>query len=264
MVKPQIHYDEAAATGYERYMGVWSRLAGDQFLRWLAPSPRLRWIDIGCGNGAFTELIAQQCAPVEVQGIDPSEAQLAFARTRPGARMAEFRQGDAMTLPFSEGRFDVAVMALVIFFVPDPEKAVAEMMRVVCPGGMVAAYVWDMFGGGFPLEPVQAEMRAMGLNPVLPPRAEVSQMDVLRKVWTTADLDAVETQQITVHRTFTDFDDFWTTSLLASSIRPMIADMNSDEIAMLKNRARASLSADAAGHITYGARANAIKGRTPK
>jgi ubiquinone/menaquinone biosynthesis C-methylase UbiE len=142
MVEHQIRYDDGAA--YERYMGGWSRLAGEMFLNWLAPLPGLRWIDIGCGNGAFTELLVDQRAPAEVQGIDPSEAQLAFARARPAARLAEFRQGDAMVLPFSEDRFDAAVMALVIFFVPDPPKGVAEMVRVVCPGGTVATYAWDM------------------------------------------------------------------------------------------------------------------------
>ena len=148
MAEIQIRYNDGA--GYERYMGHWSRLAGDIFLNWLSPPPGLRWIDIGCGNGALTELLVERCAPAEVQGIDPSEAQLAFARTRPGARMAEFRLGDAMKLPFAPGRFDVAVMALVIFFVPDPAQGVAEMVRVVRPGGTVATYVWDILGGGFP------------------------------------------------------------------------------------------------------------------
>lgn len=259
MVKQQIRYEDGA--GYERYMGHWSRLVGQRFLKWLAPSPRLRWIDIGCGNGAFTELLVERCTPAEVQGIDPSEAQLAFARTRPAARMAEFRQGDAMALPFSNNSFDVAVMALAIFFVPDPAKGVAEMMRVVCPGGMVAAYAWDMFGGGFPLEPIQAEMRAMGLKPVLPPRVEVSQMDALRNLWTAVSLDAVETQEITVNRTFVDFEDFWTTSLLGASVRPMIAAMPPDDVDLLKRRVRERLSADGTRQITYTARANAIRGR---
>ena len=131
VVEHQIRYDDGA--GYERYMGSWSRLAGEVFLDWLAPRPGLRWIDIGCGNGAFTELLVQRCAPAEVQGIDPSEAQLAFARARPAARGAAFHQGDAMALPFPQDRFDAAVMALVIFFVPDPARGVAEMVRVVCP-----------------------------------------------------------------------------------------------------------------------------------
>jgi ubiquinone/menaquinone biosynthesis C-methylase UbiE len=69
--------------------------------------------------------------------------------------VAKFRQGDAMALPFPEDRFDAAVMALVIFFVPDPAKGVAEMVRVVGPGGMVAAYAWDTMGGGFPQEPAR-------------------------------------------------------------------------------------------------------------
>jgi len=128
----QFRFDDGAA--YERMMGNWSRLAGEIFLDWLAPLSGLRWIDIGCGNGAFTELLVERCAVAEVQGIDPSEGQLAFARARPAARVAEFRQGDAMALPFSEDRFDVAVMALVIFFVPDPAKGVAEMVRVFLSG----------------------------------------------------------------------------------------------------------------------------------
>ena len=132
MTEQQIRFTDGAA--YERMMGTWSRPVGDIFLDWLAPASGLRWIDIGCGSGAFTELVIERCAPAEVQGIDPSEAQLAFARTRPGARMAQFRQGDAMALPFPENSFDAAIMALVIFFVPDPEKGVAEMVRVVAPG----------------------------------------------------------------------------------------------------------------------------------
>jgi ubiquinone/menaquinone biosynthesis C-methylase UbiE len=103
-------------------------------------------------------------------GLDPSERQLAFARTRPATRGAAFCKGDAMALPYPESSFDSAVMALVIVFVPDPAKGLEEMVRVVRPGGTVATYVWDMVGGGFPLEPILAEMRAIGLNPPSPPQ----------------------------------------------------------------------------------------------
>src|SRR5580765_873099 len=141
MTQKPIRFDDGAA--YERQMGVWSRSAGQIFLDWLSPETGLRWIDVGCGNGAFTDLLFRRCAPGEVQGIDPSESQLAFARGRPGVEGATFRIGNDMSLPFDNDRFDVAVMALVIFFVPDPAKGVAEMMRVVRTGGLVTAYVWD-------------------------------------------------------------------------------------------------------------------------
>src|SRR5216684_2398081 len=108
MTEPQIRFDDGAA--YERMMGKWSRLAGEIFLDWLAPPAGLRWIDVGCGNGAFTELVVERCAPAEVHGIDPSEGQLAFARARGAARVAEFRQGDAIALPFPDNSFDLAVM----------------------------------------------------------------------------------------------------------------------------------------------------------
>src|SRR4051812_36576821 len=156
MATNEIRFDDGAA--YERYMGKWSRLVGESFLDWLAPKPGLRWLDVGCGNGAFTELIVERCAPAAVQGIDLSEGQLAYARTRSASRVAEFRQGDAMAQPFGDDTFDAAVMALVIFFVADPATGVAEMARVVRPGGIVAAYAWDMIGGGFPSEALHGEV----------------------------------------------------------------------------------------------------------
>src|SRR6266478_6189977 len=257
----EIRFDDGAA--YERYMGKWSQLAGKAFLDWLAPQPGLRWLDVGCGNGAFTEMLVEQCAPASVQGIDPSEAQLAYARSRPALRVAQFRAGDAMALPMPDDTFDAAVMPLVIFFVPDPVRGVAEMARVVCPGGIVAAYAWDMVGGAFPYEALWAEMRGMGVAVPQPPSPEASRIDALANLWTASGLEAVETREITVQRTFADFDDYWTTILGGPSVGRGLAAMAPTDLALLKAGMRAHLPADATDRITYSARANAVKGRVP-
>jgi SAM-dependent methyltransferase len=168
-----------------------------------------------------------------------------------------------MAQPFLADAFDAAVMPLVIFFVPDPAKGVAEMARVVRPGGAVTAYAWDMPGGGFPYEALLAEMRGMDIAVPVPPSSEASRMDAMRDLWTGAGLETVETREITVHRTFTDFDDYWTTIFGAPSVGPKLATMSSGDLAILAERMRARLPADADGRITYGARANAVKGRVP-
>jgi ubiquinone/menaquinone biosynthesis C-methylase UbiE len=261
MNEPQFGFDDAAA--YERRIGEWSKLAGAVFLDWMAPRIGLRWIDVGCGSATFTELIIAKHAPAEVQGIDPSDAQLAFARARSGTRMAEFRKGDAMALPFDARAFDVATMALVIFFVPEPAKGVAEMVRVVAPGGEVAAYAWDFPGGGSPLYPVLTELEAIGFSPMLPPRAEVSKIEALQKLWTDAGLVDVETRRIDVQRRFEDFDDFWSMSTLGTQMVPFLASLAPEDVVKLKTRVRARVKQDGAGGITSSAWANAIKGRVP-
>jgi SAM-dependent methyltransferase len=258
MATNQIRFDDGAA--YERYMGQWSRLAGETFLDWLAPGSGLRWLDVGCGNGAFTELLVERCAPASVQGIDPSEAQLAYARTRAALRGVQFRQGDAMALPFPDDTFDAAVMPLVIFFVPDPARGVAEMARVTCPGGTVSAYAWDLDGGGFPYEALWAEMRGLGIAVPMPPSPDASRIDAMRDLWTGAGLQSVETRELTVQRTFADFDDYWTTILGGPSVGPTLAAMVSANSALLQARMRARLPDDATGRITCSARANAVKG----
>src|SRR5438270_1757074 len=234
MAEQSIRFEDGDA--YERGMTPWSRLAGQIFLDWLAPESGLRWIDVGCGTGAFSELIVQRCAPVETQGVDPNEAQLAVARVRPGARGAVFRLGDAMALPFDRGRFDAAVMALVIFFVPDPAKGVAEMARVVRPGGLVAAYAWDIEGGGFPAEPMLAELRAMGFPPIRPPSFAASRMENLMALWRGAGLTGIETREIAVQRSFLSFEDFWSTVLLGASVKATVAKMTAGQIETLKQK----------------------------
>jgi ubiquinone/menaquinone biosynthesis C-methylase UbiE len=261
MIEQSVIFDDGSA--YEQMMGTWSRLTGEIFLDWLRPSSDLRWIDVGCGNGASTELIVGRCAPSEVQGVDPSDAQLSYARKRPDAGIAQYNNGDAVSLAFPDNRFDVALMALVIFFIPDPPKGVAEMVRVVAPGGLVAAYAWDVEGGGNPLQPLTTELVAMGFPLLRPPSFAASRTDALQKIWTDAGLIDVETRRIDVQRTFTDFDDFWRTITLAAVVAPTIKSMSTKDLAQLKTRLRAQLPRGKDGRITYGAFANAVRGRVP-
>ncbi len=261
MTQNQIQFTDGAA--YEQFMGKWSQLVGEAFLKWLNPKSGLRWLDVGCGNGAFTETLVARCAPSQVAGIDPSAEQLTFARTRPALRAVDFRQGDAMALPFEDNAFDVAVMPLVIFFVPEPPKGVAEMARVVGPGGWVAAYSWDLPGGGFPYVVLQEEMREMGVLVLMPPSPDASRIEVLQSLWVGAGLTSVETREIKVQRTFTDFDEYWKTILGGPSVAAKLAAMKPEQITLLKERVRVRLPADAAGQITYTARANAARGRVP-
>jgi SAM-dependent methyltransferase len=259
---PQIRFEDGAA--YERSMGAWSRLVGEVFLDWLMPAGSLRWLDVGCGSGAFMQILLERCTPAELQGIDPSEAQLAFARRRLAETPAQFQQANAMAVPFADRRFDAAVMALVIHFVTDPEKAVAEMARVVAPGGIVAGYVWDFTAaGGSPIAPITEELRAMGLSSARHPSIDASRMAALRRLWTGAGLAGVETRAITVQRSFADFEDCWTSLALTPPVVPTLAAMTEGDIDRLKSRVRDRLPGDAAGRVTYAARANAVTGRMP-
>ena len=86
------------------------------------------------------------------------------------------------------------------------------MARVVRPGGAVAAYAWDMARWRIPLRADPRRTARLGATPSLPPSPDASREETLRDLWTAAGLEAVETREITVHRTFADFEDFWNSS----------------------------------------------------
>jgi ubiquinone/menaquinone biosynthesis C-methylase UbiE len=261
MSEPEYLFTDGKA--YERRMGRWSRIVGEAFLDWLAMPNGLRWIDVGCGNGAFTEVLIARCAPRAVSAVDPSEGQLSYARTRPGTKLAEFRIGDAQALPYPDRSFDAAAMALAISFVPDPFKAVTEMTRVVQPGGWVATYMWDLPGGGIPVEPMFRALKSLGIAVSLP-GVEASRRDTLRALWEKAGLQSIDTRVIRIPVRFTGFDDFWQSYNVPEGPSGMaIRKMSPSQIAELQAVLREELPAGPDGQIAYEAFANAVKGQAP-
>jgi SAM-dependent methyltransferase len=247
---------------YERLMGRWSRLVGEMFLDWLDVPKSLRWLDVGCGNGAFTEEIIARCAPAAVMAIDPSDEQLAFARTRPGANMAKFEMGDAQKLSFGDGKFDVAIMALVLAFLPDPAKAVAEMARVVRPGGWVATYMWDILNGGSPTTPIYTAIESLGSTVPVRPNPAASQLEAMHGFWEMAGLEAIETRVIRIPVRHANFDDFWESNTVPVGPQgKVIAGMSPDAREQFRVRLREHLPASSDGQILYESFANAVRGR---
>ena len=77
---PEIKLTFDAADDYDRFMGRWSRAIGERFLAWFDAPRGARWLDVGCGTGAFSELILRSAAPAALTGIDPSPQQIAYVR----------------------------------------------------------------------------------------------------------------------------------------------------------------------------------------
>lgn len=257
----QIRFEDGAA--YETYMGIWSRKVGEEFLAWLKPPRDLSWLDVGCGNGAFTALLAERVKPLSIIGVDPSPAQLDFARTRPGVSIARFEAGHAMELPAADASVDAAVMALVIAFVPDPAKGVAEMARVVKPGGLVSAYMWD-WPEGFPFHHSHKIIEDRGLPAIAPPSWEASREARLVELWQGAGLADVESRAITVERTFPDFETLWAITLTGPRVATLAATLSPEVKAEIRQTLKDMLRVDEGRPVTLKATANAVKGRVPR
>jgi hypothetical protein len=154
-------------------------------------------------------------------------------------------------------------MPLVIFFVPDPAKGVAEMARVVQAGGLITAYGWDMAGGGFPYHAVRAELEDMGVRAPEEPSRDASRPEVQLALWNAAGLADIEPHVFTAERSYPDFDNYWTTVLTGPATSSILRTMEADQLADLRGRLKKRLPPDSKGRITCSARANAIRGRVP-
>ena len=125
--------------------------ARDEYLRLLRVSPGERVLDLGCGSGAVTREIAKRVTPGgSVVGMDSSGALLRVAREYADeagiSGLIEFQEGDCRKLSFPDASFDVVLAATVLAHVPEAQRALPEMVRVVRRGGRVG--VFDLDGDG--------------------------------------------------------------------------------------------------------------------
>jgi SAM-dependent methyltransferase len=142
-------YSEAAASFMVR-----RRLEpnGAFFLPHLRPG--ITVLDCGCGPGTITRDIAARIAPGRVIGLDFSAAQVELAVREARAaniRNIEFREGSAYSLPFADASLDAVFSHALLEHLTDPDKAVAEFLRVLKPGGALGVCTPDW--GGFLLTP---------------------------------------------------------------------------------------------------------------
>jgi SAM-dependent methyltransferase len=261
MAEVKITFD--AAEDYERFMGRWSRAVGESFLGWLDAPVNARWLDVGCGTGAFSELILQRCAPQSLAGIDPSPEQIAYV----GKFLAgsTFRVADSAAMPFPDGEFDVVASALVIHFIPDRAKAFAEMKRVLRPGGLVGGYTWkrtattDFAAYGPMLEGVAR----IGGEPLRSPVVPEGSADGMRASLGAAGFIEIAVSEIEVSQTYENFDAYWGAQTLPfSPPGRSVAKLDDAQRARLRELLRETLPA-ADGTITYSATAVAGKARKP-
>ena len=249
---------------YEPYVGRWSRPVAREFLGWLAVPDGERWLDVGCGTGALSETILALAAPGEVVGVDPSPAFVAFARDRVRDPRAQFGLGEAQALRADSSTFDAVVAGLVLNFVPEPGRAVAEMARVTRPGGTVAAYVWDYAEG---MQMMRHFWDAAG---ALDPRAReldegrrftLCGPEPLSDLFRRTGLANVEVRAIEVPTVFRDFDDYWSPFLRGQAPAPSYAmSLSEKRREELRERLRASLPTNPEGEHPLAARAWAVRG----
>lgn len=254
----------AIGAAYESYVGRWSRPVARELLRWVRVPPSSRWLDVGCGPGTLVETIVEHASPRVVLGIDRSKGFVGHARARATDARIGFQVGDAQALPVADGTFDAVVSGLVLNFVPEPARMVAEMVRAGRPGSTIALYVWDYAAGmellrcfwdaAKALDPAAAALDEAVRFPGCAPAP-------LEALFTATGLSGVATRAIDVQTRFRDLDDLWSPFLGGQGPAPAYAvSLPEGRRAALREAIRASLPIAGDGSIPLAARAWAVRG----
>jgi ubiquinone/menaquinone biosynthesis C-methylase UbiE len=258
MTEVQVIHNDGAS--YDRFMGQWSRAAGAMFLEWLAPPKGVRWLDIGCGTGVFTDLVLRTCEPLSIDGLDSQLAQIERARSQLPNERVTFLIGDAHNVPFADDTYDIVSSALVLNFLANPLKAVNEMRRVARPGAIVAAYVWDFASELTPNSCLCAGLRQLAIE--VPRLPGIEFPNLINSFHRTAYRD-ITTQSFDVSVSFNSFEDFWKSQTPDfSPITKTIATLQPSDKAKLVEIVR-KLSLSENDRAEWSARVHGIRSHVP-
>lgn len=256
------------ADAYERFMGRWSRLLAPALIAFCEARDGHAVLDVGCGTGALSFAIRDALGEARVTGIDRSGAYVRYAAQQRQDPRLRFAVGDAQRLELDDALFDETVSALVVCFLPEPARAVREMIRVTKRGGVVAAAVWD-YGEGMQMLRTFWDA-AIALDPTLEARDE-ARMPLCAKgelagLFGREGLEHVREASLEVPLRFESFDDYWAPFLLGQGpAGAYVAAQPEDRQRALEARLRERLlGAEADRPIEMRARAWAAKGTVPR
>ena len=263
-------YNAASGADYELLMGRWSKRLAGPFLAFAGCGDGERVLDVGCGTGSLTFTLAATADVRSICGVDYAAAYVDYARQRNRDSRIELRVGDACALPFPDGSFDRVLAMLMLHFVAQPERAVAEMRRVARPGATVAAAVWDA-RGGFVANRMFLDTAAM-LDPAggaaLRARSNTRPMTrpgELAAAWRAAGMTAVQDTALTIRMEFASFDDYWAPYTTRDGPGAQyLATLDQTMRDRLREAVRrAYVDGDPDGPRSYAATAWAVKGIVP-
>jgi SAM-dependent methyltransferase len=255
--------------GYELVMGRWSKRLALSFLDFSGSLDGERVLDVGCGTGHLSRAIVERSIPNEVRAIDFAPTYIDYAKRRNQDPRIVFDVGDACAMQFADHTFDRALSLLVLHFVPQPDRAISEMRRVVKPGGVVAAAVWDVRGGfvanrmffdtAAALDPKASDLRAQNYTRPMTKPGE------LARAWREAGLHDVVETMLSIRMEFISFEDYWAPyDGREGPVAQYVASLGKAERSRLIDAVRAAyLDGEPDGPRSYAALAWAVKGLAP-
>lgn len=258
----------AASAGYERFMGRWSQLLAPPFISFAGVKNGQRVLDVGTGTGSLAAAVETRMPASEIVGIDPSQAFIAYAQKNAKSTRVRFEVGDAQALKLPDASFDQTLALLVMNFIPDHNKAIAEMRRVTRPQGIVSACVWDYDAGMQMLRFFWDE--AVALDPAIEPKDErhmkLSRQGQLGDLWKKAGLINVQEAPLVIDQEYSSFDDYWAPFTKgAGPGGAFVVSLSADRRQQLEARMRKRLLGDwQDGPFTLKAKAWCVRGEVPK
>jgi SAM-dependent methyltransferase len=228
------------ADSYSRFMVRFSEPLAPLFAD-LVPVAKGRVLDVGCGPGVLTAVLVDRYGSDRVDAIDPTPGFVAAARERlPGV---DVRQGTAEELPYADDSHGAAYAQLVVHFMADPVRGLAEMARVTAPGGLVAACVWDHGGGRGPLSAFWSAVDELDPDARDGDRWSTgSREGDLPRVFTEAGLVDVEAGELSVTIRLATFEEWWAPfEQPAGSAGDHLATRTQAQVAELKELLRSRL-----------------------
>jgi SAM-dependent methyltransferase len=225
-----------AADAYDRYMGKYSLLLSPQLADFAGVRSGQRVLDVGCGPGALTAELVARVGASAVAAVDPSESFVAAVRERnPGVEVV---QASAEQLPFPALTFDATIAQLVVHFMPDPNRGLAEMARVTRRDGVIAACVWDHGGQG----PLSLFWRgARGLDPEVDDESRLPGVREghLAELFEVAGLQEIERTVLWVSVEHASFEAWWEPFTMGvGPAGSYLASLSADRRVELRERCR--------------------------